>query len=718
MPAADGRRLTAARPGKGACLVRRALVLAAVLLVSAAATAPGLETAVVYTDASGIGFDDPERGPVRRAALEEAVARWGATLAGDVPLVVEASMRSLGGSATSAVLAQAGPVSLHRDFGAGVADTWYGAALANQLAGVDLNGPQFGEIEVVFNADVDDDAVLGSIGWYYGGDAAPGTDIDFITIALHELGHGLNFFDLLDSGTGAPLFEGSFGIFERHVERTGVGPLVTMRAPQRVAAVVSGQLRWGGPNVLAALREPAPLYAPLVFAPGSSISHWDVSAMPDEIIEPFYTGANHDLGLLLPALEDMGWRLAVPTATPRSTRSVARSPTRTRTPTATPTRRESPTPARFTAYVTNFDDGTVSILDSHRRRVVDTLRVGAGPLGVSIGADGGRVYVANFHAGSLSVIDRAGRRVMRSIPVGSSAHSVAVSPDERTAYVSDTFDGVLSIVDLQAGATLASLDVGRQPAGVALSPDGRLLYVASYGGNAVAVVDTELRAIVALGRPPSTLPPARPLSVGLSPQGRFGYLATQDAGLLFVQDVRDVWGSGVPGTARGTVEGVVAAANDVTAYAVAHDAFGGTLLVMERRRISPVSHDSVVVDRIAVGAVPQALALQPDNAAVYVANTADGTVSIIDATTRAVTVTVPVGRAPMGLAIAAGPVPPCPGDCSDSGTVSIADLVNAVGIALDDAPLSGCQRADDDGDGRVSIAELIRATRSALDGCP
>ncbi len=697
-----------------------ALALAAALLAGAAPGAHGLEMSVVYTDAPGTGFDEPQRGPARRAALEFAVAQWGATLAGDVPVVVEASMRSLGGTATSAVLAQTGPVSVHRDFGAGVADTWYGAALANQLAGIDVNGAQFGEIEAVFNADVDDDTVLGSIGWYYGTDAAPGADIDFVTIALHELGHGLNFFDLLNPDTGEPLLEGSFGIFERQVERTGVGSLVAMRSPERIAAVLSGQLVWGGANVLAALREPALLYAPSVFAPGSSVSHWDVSLTPDEVIEPFYTGPNHELGLLLPALVDMGWRLAVPTATPRTTRSVVPSPTRTRTPTRTPTPRGTPTAARFTAYVTNFDDGTVSVLDGRSRRVVDTLRVGAGPLGVTVGADGRFVYVANFHAGSLSVIDRRARRVVRTIPVSDAAHSVAVSPDQRTAYVSDTFDGTLTFVDLAAGAAVGSIAIGRQPAGVALAPDGRRLYVANYGDNAIAVVDTELRTIVAISSQLRALPqpPARPLGLALAPGGRFGYIATQDAGALAVDDTRDLAGGVVTGATLGTIEAVVVAADELTSFATAHDDFGGDLLVIERRRESVQFYESTVVDRVPVGAVPQALALQPDGAAVYVANTADGTVSIVDTATRKVVATVPVGRAPMGVAIAADPVPPCPGDCTGDGEVAIPDLIAAVAVALGDAPLDRCASADNDGDGRVSIAELILATRSSLAGCP
>ena len=54
------------------------------------------------------------------------------------------------------------------------------------------------------------------------------------------------------------------------------------------------------------------LYAPAVVAPGSSGSHWDVSATPNLLMEPFI---NSDLRAidtldLTPALmQDIGWTL-------------------------------------------------------------------------------------------------------------------------------------------------------------------------------------------------------------------------------------------------------------------------------------------------------------------------------------------------------------------------------------------------------------------------
>jgi len=60
----------------------------------------------------------------------------------------------------------------------------------------------------------------------------------------------------------------------------------------------------------------------------------------------------------------------------------------------------------------------------------------------------------------------------------------------------------------------------------------------------------------------------------------------------------------------------------------------------------------------------------------------------------------------------------CAGDCDGDGSVSVAELIRAVNIALGTLDVSQCTAVDGDGDGAVAINELIAAVNSALDGCP
>src|SRR5918993_1225982 len=66
----------------------------------------------------------------------------------------------------------------------------------------------------------------------------------------------------------------------------------------------------------------------------------------------------------------------------------------------------SPVFAQTRAYVTNFSDNTVSVIDTATNTVTTTVSVGAGPRGVAITPGGAFAYVANL-SGTVSVIDTA-----------------------------------------------------------------------------------------------------------------------------------------------------------------------------------------------------------------------------------------------------------------------------------------------------------------------
>lgn len=59
----------------------------------------------------------------------------------------------------------------------------------------------------------------------------------------------------------------------------------------------------------------------------------------------------------------------------------------------------------------------------------------------------------------------------------------------------------------------------------------------------------------------------------------------------------------------------------------------------------------------------------------------------------------------------------CRGDCAGDGSVSVADLIRGVNIALRVQTLDGCPSFDGNGDGDVTVNELIAAVGQALNGC-
>ena len=405
-----------------------------------------------------------------------------------MPVLIAADMLPLGGTGSAAVLASTGAVTLHRNFEGGQPATWYAAALANQIDGADVNGPTLAEIAATFNADVDGPSALGSVQWYYGLDGQAGGDIDFLTIALHEIGHGLGFLDTVDATAGTFQLDDP-SILERMLARPEIGALSALLPAERLAAIVApGDLWWSGPAVVAFNGSPLPVYTPDPFQPGSSIAHWNTNP-PGELMAPFYSGPNHDFGALLPALVDMGWTLAGAAPTPRSPPA---TPTDTRRPRLTPTP-ATPRATSETLYVTNFDDATVSVVDATTRRVVQAVAVDDGPLGIAASADGTRVYVAGFRAGTVSVLRTGDNRVVASLPVGDSPNAVAATPDGSFLAVTDTAADRVAIVAADTLEVVAQVPGGQQPSGVALDGAGGRAFVADFSGATVTVVDFDAR---------------------------------------------------------------------------------------------------------------------------------------------------------------------------------------------------------------------------------
>ena len=62
-------------------------------------------------------------------------------------------------------------------------------------------------------------------------------------------------------------------------------------------------------------------------------------------------------------------------------------------------------PGSRTVYVTNFDDGTVSVIDASARTVTATVPVGRAPRGAAVDPTTHTAYVTNYRGNTVSVIE-------------------------------------------------------------------------------------------------------------------------------------------------------------------------------------------------------------------------------------------------------------------------------------------------------------------------
>lgn len=268
-----------------------------------------------FTDAPGSGFLDPVFGGSARAALFSAGIIWGQSL--QASYVGETIGVDVNFGALPADLAGVGGSTVERfNFTNSLPDTQYTAALTNHLLGRDtlLPGNRFGvttnnEIMITFNNTASfsfgESGMLGS-GQY-----------DFLTTALHEIGHGLGFETLIAS-------DGSYArneiplptLYDRFVvDQSGTALTDLTDAERLAAATTPGGILWSGADAIAANGGVMPrLSASTTYVPATSVLHFSGSAFDaqgrsDILMVPSIRGRSIRApdAVTLGVLADLGW---------------------------------------------------------------------------------------------------------------------------------------------------------------------------------------------------------------------------------------------------------------------------------------------------------------------------------------------------------------------------------------------------------------------------
>lgn len=243
-----------------------------------------------------------------KAAFQRAVDLWSILVKSPVPIRIDATWKAL----PTGVLGGAGATDYLRNFpGAPATNTWYPLALANARAGTDLSSKS--DITAVFASTRSD--------WYFGTDGqVPAGKLDFTSVVLHEIGHGLAM-------TGGTYYQGGQGawgagtptpdIFDRYAQSAGGTPLSSYASPSSAlgSVMTSDGVRWGGAQGIAANGGVKPyLYSPNPYEEGSSIYHLDEqkygTGSPNALMTPYLDDgeALHDPGdIVLGMMRDVGW---------------------------------------------------------------------------------------------------------------------------------------------------------------------------------------------------------------------------------------------------------------------------------------------------------------------------------------------------------------------------------------------------------------------------
>jgi len=213
--------------------------------------------------------------------VQASIDVWSANFKSSVVVSVDASW---GRSSSWGVLGSARPGSFFSAFsGAPDPSLWYASALANALAGKDLDKAN-PEIVIQVNS---------AAAWNTRGDGVPtNNEYDLQSVFLHEIGHGLGF---LSNDAYDPFFGlGSLDQptpFDAYLQTGDGRRLADLPTPSKELGVaLTSSLVWSGVNAVKANGGIKPkMYTPARYESGSSTSHLDEATFASSGVDSVMT---------------------------------------------------------------------------------------------------------------------------------------------------------------------------------------------------------------------------------------------------------------------------------------------------------------------------------------------------------------------------------------------------------------------------------------------
>ena len=284
-----------------------------------------------------------------------------------------------------------------------------------------------------------------------------------------------------------------------------------------------------------------------------------------------------------------------------------------------------------TIYVGNGTTGTLSVIDGKRCNAGDArgcgqqvtaATAGTDPIGIAVDEVTNHVYAANA-SGTVAVVD--GRRcdaattsgchvTPATVRVGVNPQFLAVDPKTHTVYVANSGSDSVSVIDGRTRRVAATVSVGPVPFTLALNPVTHTVYVTDLGAETVSVIDGNSCNATKVGgcrRRPVTV------NVGETP-----------GGIALDARTNTIYVTGESTSDVAVIDGKICNAR-----------------VKSGCRRKPV--------RVRAGAGARGIAVNEVTHTVYVANTVENTVSVINGASCNATVHAGCGRraavAPVGL---------------------------------------------------------------------
>ena len=297
-------------------------------------------------------------------------------------------------------------------------------------------------------------------------------------------------------------------------------------------------------------------------------------------------------------------------------------------------------PALAKAYVTNFNDGTVSVIDLGSLAVTAAIPVGQSPRRIVADAATHRIYVTQSTSpGHVSVIDGTTNGIVASIAVGDDPRGIAANFLIGEVYVTNLAGNTVSVISTATNTVVATIAVGNGPSAPTSNDILKKLYVTNDNDDTVSAIDELTHAVVrtiAVGH--------TPITPTIDPVHRKVYVNNvADKTVSVIDSATDTViatiasGQGQSGASNATANFITVSASYHRAYLP--NAVDGTVTIID-------TDADVVTSTVPVGAKPVDAIVDANGGNVYVVNQGSNSVSILDAGHEAVVDALGVGTAP------------------------------------------------------------------------
>jgi len=290
-------------------------------------------------------------------------------------------------------------------------------------------------------------------------------------------------------------------------------------------------------------------------------------------------------------------------------------------------------PVTDTVYVGNGTTGTLSVIDGKQCNAAESrgcnqrvavATAGVDPIGIAVDRSTNTVFAANA-SGTVAIVDgrrcsaanRAGcRAAPATVRVGTNPQFLAVDESTHTLYVANSGSDTISVIDGRSGRVKGSVSVGPIPFTLAVNPVTHTVYVTDLGAETVSVVDgasCNAASVRGCKRRPATI------DVGEMP-----------GGIALDSRTNTVYVTGETSNDVSVIDGKTCNAR-------------------------ATSGCSARPARVRAGDGARGIAVNERTHTVYVANTADGTVSVIDGSACNATVRSGCGRRALATSVGISP---------------------------------------------------------------